>query len=288
MKLSQTDQRPVKWGQPMESFQASDGVTLRYTVDDYTDPWTQPQTLFLLHAVMGSSRRLYKWVPVLARDFRVVRPDMRGHGESDVPSNDSLSPARLVQDVLELAGHLRCDRFHLAGSSAGAIISLQLALDHPQRVSTLGLFAASPGLKRTQIDPQVWIAKIKAKGLRGFFEDTIDERFPPGTDPSFVRWFVEEASRTNAEFVCRFVPMMQTIDQSERLHELRCPVLSVVPDSDPHISLAQYDVIRDRVPQCEFIVYHGLQHNITDGVPERCASELKRFLLQHRNDSVSA
>jgi pimeloyl-ACP methyl ester carboxylesterase len=274
----------MKWEQPMHSFEASDGLTLRYAVDDYTDPWKTSETLFLLHAAMGSSRRLYKWVPVLAGDFRLVRPDMRGHGASDVPGEEGLSPARLVQDVLELAGHLGCDRFHLAGSSAGAIISLQLALDHPQRVSTLGLFAASPGLKRTQIDPQVWIAKIRKNGMRGFLEETIDERFPPGTDPAFVRWFVDEASRTNPEFLGRFVPMMQTIDQSERLHEIRCPVLSVVPDSDPHITLSQYEVIRDRVPGCEFIVYHGLQHNITDGVPKRCANELKRFLLQHRND----
>jgi len=35
----------------------------------------------------------------------------------------------------------------------------------------------------------------------------------------------------------------------------------------------------DLVPGCEFIVYHGFQHNITDAVPERCAEELKRFLV---------
>jgi hypothetical protein len=35
-------------------------------------------------------------------------------------------------------------------------------------------------LKGTNIDPQKWIATIKAKGLRGFLEETIDERFPPG------------------------------------------------------------------------------------------------------------
>ena len=125
-------------GQPMHSLRAGDGVTLRYALDDYTDPWAPAETLFLLHAAMGSSRRLYKWVPLLARDFRVVRPDMRGHGQSDVPGEGVLSPGRLVQDVLELADHLGCERFHLAGSSAGAIISLQLALDHPNRVKTLG------------------------------------------------------------------------------------------------------------------------------------------------------
>jgi len=272
----------IKMERPMQSFVTSDGLTLRYAIDDYTDPWRVPPTLFLLHAVMGSSRRFYKWMPLLAQHFRVVRPDMRGHGESMAPgARGTLSLDRLVQDILELAAHLGCERFHLAGSSAGAIISLQLALDHPRRVRTLDLFAASPGLKRTMIDAQQWVAKIKAKGLRAFMEGTLDERFPPGTDPAFVRWFVDEACRTDEETLCRFVPMMQAVDQTARLCEIACPVLSVVPDSDPHIALAQYEVIRDQIPGCEFVVYHGLQHNITDAVPQRCAEELTRFVLRH-------
>ena len=58
----------------MHTHVASDGLKLRYAVDDYSDPWRPRETLFLLHAAMGSSRRLYKWVPILARHFRVVRP----------------------------------------------------------------------------------------------------------------------------------------------------------------------------------------------------------------------
>lgn len=274
----------MKFERQMESFRASDGLTLRYVVDDYADPWKPTQTLFLLHAAMGSSRRLYKWVPVLARHFRVVRPDMRGHGQSEVPDASRFSFQRLVQDVIDLADHLEYRQFHVAGSSAGAIIAMQAALDHPERIKTLAGFAASPGLKGTLIDPQKWISEIKAKGMRGFFEDTIDERFPPGTDPGFVRWFVDEASRNDAEFLCRFVPVMREVDQTARLGEIKCPMLAVVPDSDPHITLAQYEVIRDHVPGCEFIVYHGFQHNITDAVPERCAEELKRFLMALRID----
>jgi 3-oxoadipate enol-lactonase len=114
--------------------------------------------------------------------------------------------------------------------------------------------------------------------MRGFFEETIDERFPPKTDPGFVRWFVDEACRTDPEFIGRFVPAMREIDLTPRLSEIRCPMLAVVPDSDPHITLEQYRVVANRVPQCEFVVYEGFQHNITDAVPERCAEELAGFL----------
>ena len=264
----------------MRAFKASDGLTLRYRVDDYTDPWCKAPTLFLMHAVMGSSKRLYRWIPLLARHFRVVRPDMRGHGQSEVPGASQFSFKRLVMDVVELADHLDCKEVHLAGSSAGAIIAMQVALDYPERVLTLSGYAASPGLKATMIDHTEWIRKIKTLGMRGFIESTIEERFPPGTDSDFVRWFVDESSLTDPDFVCRFVPVMRQVDQTDRLHELKMPMLSVVPDSDPHITLEQYEVIRDHVPNCEFIVYQGYQHNITDVIPERCAEDLKRFLLK--------
>ena len=43
----------------MERFAASDGLTLAYYVDDFTDPWRTPDTLLLLHAAMGSALRWF-------------------------------------------------------------------------------------------------------------------------------------------------------------------------------------------------------------------------------------
>ena len=65
----------------VESFLASDGNRIAYTIDDFTDPWKQPPTLLLLHAAMGSAKRWYAAVPTLARHYRVIRMDLRGHGE---------------------------------------------------------------------------------------------------------------------------------------------------------------------------------------------------------------
>ena len=265
----------------MDTFSTTDKLKLAYSIADHTDPWREPETLILLHAVLGSSRRFYKWVPTLSRHLRVVRLDLRGHGESEVPGEKRFSFERLVQDVIDLADHLGCGRFHVAGASAGAIIAMQTALDFPARVKSVANFAATSGLKHTNIDHHRWIASVKARGLRGFFEETIDERFPPGADPAFVRWFVDEACRTDVDFFCRFVPEMRQVDQSARLHEIRQPLMCVVPDADPHISLAQYETMKVHAPHCEFVVYHGYQHNITDAVPERCANELLQFLRRH-------
>ena len=237
----------------MDHFSTSDGVRLAYVVDDFTDPWTSPETLVLLHAAMGSSRRLYAWVPKLARD------------------------------VIELIEHLGVDTIHLAGSSAGAIISMKVAIDYPDRILTLADFASTPGLKPSNVDAGRWIAHIQRRGVRGFLADTIADRFDLArVDPRFVEWFLDESGKTSAEWLARFVPLMRTLDLTDDLAKIRCPMLAVVPDHDPISSMAQYEVIRDRVSGVKFVVYHGLPHNITDAVPDRCAEELHRFLLEHR------
>jgi hypothetical protein len=56
----------------------------------------------------------------------------------------------------------------------------------------------------------------------------------------------------------------------------------VIPHPDPLGTLAQYEVVKNNIADCEFVVYRDLPHNITDSVPEKCAEELKRFLLKHR------
>lgn len=272
------------WRHEVEYFTTSDGVRLGYVIDDFTDPWKPPETLVLVHAAMGSSKRLYAWVPKLARDFRVVRLDLRGHGASQVP-DDALpfTLDRLARDVIELFDHLRVDRVHLAGSSAGAIISMKVAIDYPDRLLSLADFASTPGLGPSNVDAERWVAHIKRKGVRGFLAETIADRFDLAqVDPRFVEWFLDESAKTSAAWLARFVPLMRSVDLTADLPKIRCPMLAVVPDHDPISSMAQYEVIRDRVPRVKFVVYRGLPHNITDAVPDRCAEELHRFLLDQR------
>lgn len=267
----------------MQTFTASDGLKLAYVVDDFTDPWKPADTVILVHAAMGSSRRFYAWVPHLARDFRVVRLDMRGHGQSQIPGPDQLSSARLVRDVIDLADHLGCERFHVAGSSAGAVVSQKVAIDHPDRVATLGIFAAAPGIKHGNQDHSKWVARIAEKGLATFLRETIADRIDvKSVEPGFIDWFIAESEKTSVELLARFVPMMRGFDVMDEISRIRCPTLAVVPGGDPIHRVDQYRVLPDRIPNCEFIVYEGLPHNITDAVPDRCAQDFRAFLLRHR------
>lgn len=267
----------------MQSFRASDGLKIAYALDDYTDPWRTPETVILVHAAMGSSQRFYAWVPHLAGAFRVVRINMRGHGATEVPGPAQLSQERLVKDVAELADHLSAQRFHVGGSSAGAVVAEKVAIDYRERVLTLGAFAATAGIKHGLQDQSSWVQRIGERGLAQFLRDTIADRVDlASASPGFVDWFIAESAKTSVEVLARFVPMMRSFEVLDELHRIRCPTLAIAPGGDPIHKLEHYSVLKERIPECEFVVYEGLPHNITDAVPDRCARDYLRFLLAKR------
>jgi 3-oxoadipate enol-lactonase len=261
-----------------QRFRTSDGLSLAFHVDDFTDPWAEPDTLLLLHSAMGESRRFYNWIPGLARRYRVARLDLRGHGESEVPGEDQeLSMERLVADASELLDHLGWSATHVVGNSAGGYVGQNLAMASPDRVRSLVLFGSTPGLKHTQVS--TWLPRVAKEGLRNFLADTIDDRFDlERTDPDLVDWFLDQAGGNDEAWIGRFIGLMSTLDWSDRLHEIRCPTLVVVPGAETVGSTRSYDAMRDRIPDVQVIEYPGMPHNVCDGAPARCVDDVLAFL----------
>jgi pimeloyl-ACP methyl ester carboxylesterase len=262
----------------MQDFvQASDDIRLAYHVDDFTDPWKPAPTLLLLHAAMGHAKRWYAVVPLLCRRYRVVRLDLRGHGDSQVPAADPpLSMDRLVQDVRELLDHLGTGPVHIAGNSAGGYVAQNLAIQSPECVRSLMLFGSTPGLKQSQA--HTWLPRVAKEGLRNFLAATIADRFPPGHDPGHLQWFLDEAARNDLAYIGRFVGLMTTLWWMDQLHLIRCPTLLIAPGAETVGHGKSYQQMHDRIPDSQLITYPGLPHNICDIVPDRCAADILAFL----------
>src|ERR1700727_2807760 len=205
-------------------FSTADGLQLAYYVDNFPEPGRKPDTVLLLHAAMGNSRRWFQWVPPLSRHYRVVRLDLRGHGNSQIPKPaDDFSLALLVSDALALLDLVGADRAHIVGNSAGGYVSQQLAINHPTRVSSLALFGSTPGLKNSHAP--TWIPRIQEIGLRQFLANTIDERFDSSADPDLVKWFIEQAGSNDAAFIARFILHMCTHDFMNEDSAITAPTL---------------------------------------------------------------
>jgi 3-oxoadipate enol-lactonase len=262
----------------------TDGLRLAYTIDDFTDPWRRPDTLLLLHSAMGSAHRFYGMVPALARRHRVVRLDLRGHGESTVPLPEPpLTMPRLVRDAIELLDHLGVAKVHIVGNSAGGYVGQRLAIEHPDRVLSLALFGSTAGLKRSQA--REWLPRVEKEGLRNFLAATIHDRFAADCEPGLIEWFLDETAKNDTAFVGRFIGLMTTLDWYDELDRIRCPTLLVYPGGETVGSTANYELMRKAIPDVEVKVYEGLPHNICDMVPDRCAADVLAFLAHRFPDA---
>jgi 3-oxoadipate enol-lactonase len=262
------------------TFSTADGLKLAYYVDDFTDPWRKPDTVLLLHAAMGNSQRWFQWVPPLARRYRVVRLDLRGHGHSEIPKpSDDFSLSLLVSDAVALLDMLGTDRAHIVGNSAGGYVSQQLAIHHPSRVKSLALFGSTPGLKNSHAP--TWIPKIKEVGLKRFLADTIDERFDSSADPDLVKWFIEQAGSNDTAFIARFVLQMSSHDFMDEVSRIKAPTLIVAAGKEKIGHASAYQEMNQRIAGSELVYYDTAAHNICDGYATRCVEDLMTFLKKH-------
>lgn len=256
---------------------ASDGARLFYRLDDFTDPWLNAPTVVLLHPGMGSSLRLFGWVPHLARHYRVVRPDTRGHGRSEPGTPEALSHDRLCADFFELLDHLEVRRAHVMGSSAGGMIAGQAALRRPERFATLALYSATAGIPPSRPKKGNWLERVSALGVRGFLEATARDRIGE-VSPEQLRWYLDSAEGLTVEFAARFVPLMASEDWTDRLPDFDFPVMMAVPDPDPMVEPGEYERMRVLIRDCTTVTFPGAGHGMSAEIPDACAIAYRDFL----------
>jgi pimeloyl-ACP methyl ester carboxylesterase len=112
------------------------GVGLWYAVYGHGFP------VILVHGGFGNSNYWGLQIPTLARHFEVIVLDSRGHGRS-TRSDEQISYHQMASDVLGLMDFLHLRKAALVGWSDGAIIGLDIAINHPERLTKLFAFAAN-------------------------------------------------------------------------------------------------------------------------------------------------
>ena len=264
-----------------QTYTTSDGVRIAYYIDDFTDPWKPAPTLLMLHSAMSSAKRFYSMVPGLAKHYRVIRMDSRGHGESEVPPpHVPHNKERLTQDVLELLDTLRIEKTHILGGSAGGYTGQLLAIHHPGRVKSLVLFSTTPGFKGDQ--GKRWLREAAERGMRPVFEETIDERIPVAeADPRLIEWVLGEICKNDLKFLQRFIGHWTDTWFMDEVSKIQCPTLIVEPGAHPIGTGSAFAEMEKRIPNSERIVYENGRHNPYDYLPERCVSDALAFLQRH-------
>jgi pimeloyl-ACP methyl ester carboxylesterase len=254
---------------------------MHYRVDDYTDPWREPQAVMLLHGNAESGAAWFAWVPHLARHYRVVRPDMRGFGESTpMARNYPWTLDRIVEDYLCLLVALGIERCHLVGAKLGGTVARRFAARHPEKLLTLTL-VGTPAPRRDIGDELTGrVAEIEQKGAGHWARRTMAGRLGSAFAPEGVQWWIELMSRTATSTLAGFSASIANVDISSDLPAIKCPTLVITTEGSALGTVEETRAWQRLIPGSRLLVLPGDSYHVAASDADRCARETLEFIRQ--------
>ena len=263
----------------MPTIRIAPDLEMNYVVDDYTDPWSTPETILLLHGVHDSGAVWFGWVPHLARHYRVVRPDMRGFGASTpMPRDYVWSLNGIIDDFTTLMQSLAIDRFHLVGAKLGATVARRFAARHPERIQSLTVVGAPPPNYRSK---RVSDADEKP-GIDSWTAATMSARLGSRFPPEAVAWWTTMMARTAASTLIGFRATIPTTDITSDLPNIQCPTLVITTEGSALGSVQATRAWQQTIPNSRLLVLPGDSYHVAASDADRCALATFEFISSVR------
>ena len=263
----------------MPTFSPSSELQMHYLVDDFTDPWTEPETILLLHGNAESSLSWYGWVPLLARRFRVVRPDMRGYGASTpMPRDFKWSLDVIIDDYSKLMDSLGIPRFHLVGAKIGGVVARAFAARRPERVMTLTVIGSPPPLRKGAERIPELTQEFETKGVDHWARRTMAGRLGDQFPVEGVQWWIKFMGRTPVSTLVGFNATINYSDIRADVPRIACPTLVITTDESGLASVEETRAWQEMIPGSELLVIPGNSYHVAASHAERCAQATLDFI----------
>jgi 3-oxoadipate enol-lactonase len=259
-----------------------DGARIAFDDHDFTDPWIAAEPVVLVHGFSKNRLFWYEWVPPLARRFRVVVPDQRGHGDSSLPPPDvplSLDP--FVADLVELLDRLELDAAHFVMAEFSSSVAIELAVRHPERVRTLTVAGFGYNWRGSSVDWRAWAELASTEGSEAWARATNHLRLPATADAALREWYVTQQARVPGWLLARVFELAGQTDLTGRLPLVRVPTLILTGGVGQQETA---DSVRRGValiPGARLVVFDDAPFNVMNACPERAIAETLAFLATH-------
>jgi len=222
----------------------------------------------------------------LARHYRTIALDLRGHGESEKP-DIPYSIQLFSEDLLCFLQRLKLLNAHLLGFSLGAAVVQQFTLDHPDKTSSLILLSPF-----SYNDPDVRenLKRLRESVVRGGLPVFFDEAIRLVVTPEFMSANVdaiaqmkEECIRTNSPAaILRTIDACVNFNVRDRISQIPHPTLVISGREDVMSPIHLAEQIHRSIKSSEWKIMKDVGHNllIPENVP-RLAHIILEFLKRH-------
>ena len=273
----------------MPTVAVSKTLNVHYEVDDFTDPWEERPFLVLQHGNGRTGEFWYRWIPYLSRYYRVIRPDMRGLGQSGMPLdlNRDITLDLLLSDLTAIFRDVGAESVHYCGESMGGILGLALAARSPELVKTLTIvstpvFIEEQMKSRYAMGHGSRIEAMQAMGIREWVAATTRKtRLPADSEPGLFNWYVDEFAKGDPDVQVAMSKLVNSANASALLGDVKAPVLGLYPNAGQITSEQQIGLLEEQLSNFRLLRLPTDYHMVQLLFPEQCTEALIAFLKQH-------
>ncbi len=257
-----------------EKFLQVDENKIRYLESGNSD-----KTLVLIHGLGASAERWDQVIPIFAKNYRVVIPDLIGFGYSDKPLADYTID--FFSNFLEkffTASDIT--RPFLIGSSLGGQISAEYTANNPQNVEKLILVSPSGVMKQSTpaLDAYIMAALYpNEQNAKNAFE--LMEGSGKEANPEIVNGFIERMRLPNAKlaFMSTILGLKNADAITKKLQSVITPTMIIWGSDDPVIPIVHADEFVASIKDCRFFRMDGCGHTPYVQDPHTFTSQVLKF-----------
>jgi 3-oxoadipate enol-lactonase len=236
----------------------------------------------LLHGLGSCGDDWPLQLPALEPRYRVLTLDLPGHGASPLLRGWP-SVGFMADEVARLLEALEEPPVHLVGLSLGGAVSLQLAVDHPDRVRSLTAVNAFARLRPHVggLGRGLVRMALLAFGPMAAMGRWVADGLFPGADQSILRQAAAQRIAANPRRAyLQAIAAVSRFDLRRRLKDIACPTLIVAGERDATVPMRAKVELAEGIPGARLEVIPASGHATPLDAPEAFNNLLLRFLSE--------
>jgi len=251
---------------------------LRYARDGETGP-----SVVLIHELGGSLESWGGVVAALEKDFRVLRYDMRGAGQSETPTQ-GFTLDDWIEDLRDLLAATKLPQpYHLVGGAVGALIATGYALKYPRELASVTLLAAALGASPARREEMIARTKVVLeKGMAEITDAALEKSYPPVVRHDMARFerFRQSMLSANVQGYVYCNLVLANTNLEARLPELKVPTQFIAGIHDPLRTPAIVADLAAKVPGAKYEAVDS-GHFMHVQTPQLVADRIRAFVRAH-------
>ncbi len=253
-------------GDPQAAVPAGSGNELFYRDDWLGAPWGKPEVALLIHGNDESSVSWFGWIPRMAQEFRLLRPDLPGFGNSSIPQNFEWSMPSLATTLARLLDRLGVDSAHIVGAKMGGAIAMQFAADYPKRTRTLTIISGP-------------VARVASNIPFSAPSSTAQQRrLGSSASKELVEYWNTLMGSTKPQTRTGMAKVEEVLNMESVLPRIASPTLVITSDRSALQSVDAVLRYQQKIPNSRLLVLPSDAYHLAVVKPDDCVSNVLSFI----------